>query len=728
MKKLVLFLTATALVSSCSTIEETSSDSMAIPLSTLVDPIIGTDGPGNVYPGAQAPFGMVQLSPDNGLAGWDRIAGYYYPDSTIAGFSHTHLSGTGAGDLYDILFTPAIEPYSIARGELGLHSKFMHEKEFAVAGYYSVLLEDYDIHVELTSTERVGAQRYTFNRGSDNALVKVNLAKAMNWDYTTGSHIEVVDSVTICGYRTSVGWAPKQEVYFYTRFSKPFVTSRIDTSYTRHREARYNNLELQDGYFYFDVKDEESIEVFTALSSVSIEGAKGNLMAEASGKDFSAIVAETQSKWDSALAKIQIEGATDAQRTTFYTSLYRTMIAPVIFSDVDGQYMGVDRKIHQSPSTRYTTFSLWDTYRAEHPLLVMLEGDRVKDMVRSMVDFYNESGALPVWNMWGNETDMMIGNHAIPVIVEAYLKGIEMDEKEAFEAIIGSSNRDQRGQKELRERGYISADSREEESVSKTLEYAYDDYCVSVMAAALAQKYPGEGYEEYAQEFVERGKAYRNLFNPQSEFFEPRNADGSWVGRFDPGEYTHHFTESNAWHYLFLQHNVEDQIALVGGSSVFEGSLDNFFLVSPDSRYELPIFSTGMIGQYAHGNEPSHHVAYLYNRVGRRDKSVKYIDSIRNSLYSDQPDGICGNEDCGQMSAWYVFSSLGFYPVDPVSMVYELGAPLFDKATVALSTGKTLTIIRKGNGLGEVTFNGEVVQDNQISWSQIKDGGEMIFN
>ncbi|MFI3295299.1 MAG: GH92 family glycosyl hydrolase [Rikenellaceae bacterium] len=727
MKKPLLFLAALALLGSCSVGDETPSaaDSQ---LSTVVDPLIGTDGPGNVYPGAQAPFGMVQLSPDNGTGGWDRIAGYFYADSTIAGFSHTHLSGTGAGDLYDILFTPAVAPYSIAQGELGLHSKFLHDREYVTAGFYSVLLEDYDIHVQLTATERVGAQSYTFNRGSDSALVKVTLSKAMNWDYTTGSRIEVVDSVTICGYRTSSGWAPRQEVYFYTRFSKPFVRSVIDTSYTRHHQERYNNLELQDGYFYFDVKDGESVEVYTALSGVSTEGARGNLMAEASGKDFSAILAETQSKWDGELSKIQIEGATEAQRTTFYTSLYRTMIAPVIFSDVDGQYMGVDRQIHQSPSTRYTTFSLWDTYRAEHPLLVMLDGDRVKDMVRSMVDFYHESGALPVWNMWGNETDMMIGNHAIPVIVEAYLKGIEMDDKEAFEAILGSSNRDQRGQKELRERGYISADGAENESVSKTLEYAYDDYCVSVMAAALDKKYPGEGYDKYAQEFELRGKAYRNLFNPDSEFFEPRNADGSWVGRFDPGEYTDHYTESNAWHYLFLQHNVWDQIELVGGSSVFEGSLDNFFLVSPDSRYELPIFSTGMIGQYAHGNEPSHHVAYLYNRVGRRDKSMKYVDSIRNSLYSDQPDGICGNEDCGQMSAWYVFSSLGFYPVDPVSMVYELGSPLFEKATVELSTGKKLTIIRHDDGLGEVTLNGKVLSDNQISWDQLKEGGELIFN
>ncbi len=722
--KRIFILALSAVMVGCAGKVETPVQS---DLAKLVDPLIGTDGPGNVYPGAQAPFGFVQLSPDNGLSGWDRIAGYFYPDSTIAGFSHTHLSGTGAGDLYDISFMPAVAPFNIAKGELGLHSKFSHSQEEAWAGFYKVLLADYDIEVELTATTRVGAQRYTFNRASDSALIKLDLFKSMNWDFPMGADIEVIDSVTIRGERRSNGWAADQRVYFYTTFSKPFKSYTIEEKFTKHDNKNFNDLRSENGFFYFDVTAGERIEVLTAISGTSMEGAQANMQGEAAGKNFDAILAETSAKWNDQLSKIAITGGTPAQQTTFYTSLYRTMIAPVVYSDVNGEYMGVDRQIHKGEGERYTIFSLWDTYRAEHPLLVMLEGKRVEDMVRSMVGFYNESGALPVWNIWGNETDMMIGNHAIPVIAEALIKGVDMDAKAAFEAVEASANRNQRGQQEHREKGYISADSGEIESVSKSLEYAYDDFAVAMMARKMNELFPSEGYDSIANEFLARSKYYENIYNEQSRFFEPRKANGQWVGEFNPDVYTHHFTESNAWHYRFLQHDIAGQIAMMGGAQNFEQALDDIFLKNPAASDSLPIFSTGMIGQYVHGNEPSHHVAFLYNHIGRRDKTIEYVDSIRNNLYSERPEGICGNEDCGQMSAWYVFSAMGFYPVDPVSGVYELASPLFDQMSVRLSNGNTLTVKKEGNGAGEIFFAGNALGGNTISWGMLKEGGELIF-
>lgn len=711
MKKLII----AALILSLGSCTHTSE-----PLVHEVNPFIGTDGPGNVYPGAQAPFGMVQLSPDNGTSGWDRIAGYFWPDTTIAGFSHTHLSGTGAGDLYDISFMPAVKPYKIGSPELGLYSTFTHQNESAWASYYQVHLSDYKINVELTATPHCGIQRYTFP-DSDSALVRLDLAKHMNWDYAMGSMIKVIDNQTIEGYRYSEGWAPDQKVYFTTRFSKPFVHSQIDTIYTQHPQPQYNGLPNAIGSFYFHTKEGEQVEVTTAISGVSIQGAWANFEVEVANKNFEELRRSTEKSWEAELGKIAIKGGTPDQRVTFYTALYRTMLAPTLYSDVNGDYRGADKQLYQSPQATYSTFSLWDTYRAEHPLLTFLHPDKVTDMVASFLDFADQSGALPVWNMWSCETDMMIGNHAIPVIAEAYLKGIPMDTNRALDAMVKSAERSNyRNLEEFNKLNFVPANLAEE-SVSKTLEYAYDAYCIAVMARKM-------GRTEVEKKFLQRSKSYLEVFNAQSGFFQPKDLDQRWVTNFDPGQYSHHFTESNAWHYRFLQHDIAQQIELVG-TQRFESALDSMFTCGPAPTDSLPIFSTGMIGQYAHGNEPSHHVAYLYNHIARPDKTRQYVTQIMNSQYANTPDGLCGNEDCGQMSAWYIFSAMGFYPVDPVSLKYELGVPLFDQIIMTLPQNKQFTVKKSRSDTNKTTINlnGTELAKPFITWEQIIAGGTLEF-
>lgn len=669
-----------------------------------VDPLIGTDGPGNVYPGASAPFGMVQLSPDNGISGWDRIAGYYYPDTTIAGFSMTHLSGTGAGDMYDISFMPATAPYRRAQGELGVYSIFSHDKEEARAGYYSVYLETYNVEVELTATERGGVQRYRFPK-SDSATVFLNLKKSMNWDATTLAHIEIVDDQTVQGYRYSTGWAVDQKVYFYTTFSEPFLQSEVKDSVAK---------------FVWQTSSGDEIEVKTAISGTSVEGAKLNYSAELEGKDFDEILTQTTAMWNSCLSKIEIEGGTKEEQTTFYTALYRTMLAPTILNDVDGSYLGADREIHKADFTNYSTFSLWDTYRAAHPLLTITNEQRIEDMVESLLSFYDQSGALPVWNMWSSETDMMIGYHSVPVIVEAYLKGVKMDSKRALAACVASAKQlNYRGIGDYILKGYVPL--QENESVSKTLEYAYDDWCIAQMAKAM-------GDDAVYEEFIERSKNYRNIF--KDGFFQPRDSSGAFLGNFDATQYTEHITESNGWHYRFaVQHDIAAMVELMGGSDAFEAALDSMFSFYPTDDDELPIFSTGMIGQYAQGNEPSHHIAYLYNYIGKPQKSAKLVDTIMRTLYSSEPDGLCGNEDCGQMSAWYLMSAMGFYSVDPVALEYALGVPLFDRATIKLDSGREFSVVRafEGDYPSGYLLNGKRLERPFITWKDIIEGGELRF-
>lgn len=696
----------------------------------LVNPFIGTDFTGNTYPGAQAPFGMVQLSPDNGLPGWDRISGYFYPDSTIAGFSHTHLSGTGAGDLYDISFMPVTLPYQEAEAPLGIYSKFSHADEEASAGYYRVLLKDYDINVELTATERCGIQRYTFPEGE--SAVFLNLKKAMNWDFTNDSYIEIIDSCTIQGYRFSEGWARGQHVYFRTRFSKPFVSVEMDTTAIALKGKRVGTAYI--ARFNFDTEKGEQIVLSTALSGVSMEGAAKNMAAEAPHNDFDKYLAETKDNWNRQLGKIEVTGDNKDDKVNFYTALYHTMIAPTIYSDVDGAYYGPDKKIHQTDGwVNYGTFSLWDTYRAAHPLFTYTEPQRVNDMVKSFIAFYEQNGRLPVWNFWGSETDMMIGYHAVPVIVDAYLKGIgDFDAEKALEACVATANLDDyRGIGLYKKLGYIPYNIKDEYnaenwSLSKTLEYAFDDYCIAEMARKM-------GRTQLADEFYKRSQNYRNVFNPASSFMQPIDDKGVFQPNFSPDDYTAHICESNGWQYFWsVQQDIKGLIALTGGKDRFTEKLDSMFTYIPAGNADLPLFSTGMIGQYAHGNEPSHHVIYLYNKVRQPWKTQKYAAQVMHDLYFNAPAGLCGNEDCGQMSAWYVFSAMGFYPVNPVSGEYEIGTPLFPEIQMHLDNGKTFTVLAPGVSreniyIQSVKVNGQPYDKSYITHRQIMDGATVEF-
>lgn len=695
-----------------------------------VNPFIGTDFTGNTYPGAQAPFGMVQLSPDNGLPGWDRISGYFYPDSTIAGFSHTHLSGTGAGDLYDISFMPVTLPYKEADAPLGIHSLFSHDEETASAGYYQVRLKDYDINVELTATERCGIQCYTFPEAD--AAIFLNLRKAMNWDFTNDTRIEVVDSVTIQGYRFSDGWARDQHIYFRTRFSKPFASVQLDTAAVIKDGKRVGSSAI--ARFDFHTSAGEQILVTTAISGVSMEGAARNLAAEAPADDFDKYLAATRKNWNEQLSKVEIKSNDIDEKVKFYTALYHSMLAPTIYSDVDGAYYGPDKQVHQADGwTNYSTFSLWDTYRAAHPLYTYIEPQRVNDMVKSFLAFSEQNGRLPVWNFYGSETDMMIGYHAVPVIVDAYLKGIgDFDPKKALAACVATANIDEyRGIGLYKKYGYVPYDvtdhyNSENWSLSKTLEYAYDDYCIARMAEKLGEK-------QIADEFYKRSLNYKNVYNSQTTFMQPRNNKGAFIENFSPDDYTPHICESNGWQYFWsVQQDVDGLISLVGGKERFTQKLDSMFTYNPSADEDLPIFSTGMIGQYAHGNEPSHHVIYLFNAIGQPWKTQKYAAEVMHELYRNTPAGLCGNEDCGQMSAWYVFSAMGFYPVDPISGKYEIGTPMYPEMKMHLANGKTFTILapavsKENIYIQSVKLDGKPYDKSYITHEQIMNGSIFEF-
>ena len=726
----ILFVSALVALLALGACTSKQHSQTTIDYTQLVNPFIGTDFTGNTYPGAQAPFGMVQLSPDNGLAGWDRIPGYFYPDSTIAGFSHTHLSGTGAGDLYDILFMPVTLPYKEAEGELGIHSKFSHNDEEASAGYYRVKLQDYNIDVELTATPRCGVQRYTFPKAE--SMVILNLKKAMNWDFTMDSHIEVVDSCNIRGYRFSEGWARGQKVYFATRFSRPFKSMEMDSAEIKLKGEKVGTSNV--ARFMFDTEEGEQLTIVTALSGVSVEGAVKNLDAEAPHNDFDKYLASAKADWNKQLQRIQVVGGGADDQVNFYTALYHSMIAPTIYSDVDGKYYGPDKQVHQADGwVNYSTFSLWDTFRAAHPLFTYTEPERVGDMVQSFIAFYEQNGRLPVWNFWGSETDMMIGYHAVPVIVDAYLKGIgNFDPEKALEACVATANIDEyRGIGLYKKNGYIPYNitdqyNSENWSLSRTLEYAFDDFCIAEMAQKM-------GKTELANEFYKRSQNYRNVFNPATGFMQPIDDKGVFQPNFNPDEYTAHICESNAWHYFWsVQHDIKGLVALTGGQDKFAAKLDSMFTYIPAGSEELPIFSTGMIGQYAHGNEPSHHVIYLYNKVRQPWKTQKYAAQVMHELYFNAPAGLCGNEDCGQMSAWYVFSAMGFYPVNPVSGEYEIGTPLFPEMRLNLDNGKTFTVLapnvsRENIYIQSMKVNGQPYDKSYITHQQIMEGATVEF-
>ena len=697
-------------------------------LSHEVDPMIGTDWVGNTYPGAATPFGMVQLSPDNGIPGWDRIAGYYYPDSTIAGFSHTHLSGTGAGDLYDISFMPTIAPVLTAEPPLSVHAKFSHDQEEAHAGYYSVLLRPYNIRVELTATPRVGVQRYTFLQSSDSACITLDLNKAMNWDRCTDSQIEVVANDELQGYRHSDGWARNQQLYFYTRLSRPADSITIERISLKDEPAHHQGYVAK---LHYRVKAGDQIVLTTALSGVDAQGAKVNHRAEAKDFDFARYHHEARALWESRLERVHLEGATAAQRRIFYTALYHAHLCPTLYSDVDGRYLGADRQVHRlsEGQKHYSTFSLWDTYRAAHPLYNLIAPDDNKDMVQSMVDFGAQNqGHLPVWNMFASETDMMIGYHSVPVIVEAILRGVYQpaDAQQLTRLLRSTAERwGYRGLGDYARLGYVPAD-KHEESLSKTLEYAYDDAAIAAWGKHI-------GDSVLYRDYLRRAQSYAHLWDTATGFFRPRLSDGTFKADFDPFAYTKDITESNAYQYLMsVQHDVEGLKAKMGGAEGLAQRLDAFFSAETPKHVALPIFSTGMIGQYAHGNEPGHHVIFLYNAARQPWRTAELSRRVCQKLYTDRPDGLCGNEDCGQMSAWYAFAAMGFYPVDPVQGHYELTSPLWRENRIALPNGKVFTLTAEGLSdencyIKSVTVNGQPYTKSFLTYDLILSGAKVTL-
>ncbi len=623
-----------------------------------VNPFIGTGGHGHTFPGATVPFSMVQLSPDTRTEGWDACGGYHYDDSTILGFSHTHLNGTGIADFCDVLITP----------QWGASLAFQHKNEIAKAGYYSVKFDKVPLKVELTASERVGFHRYTLPMGSKNARFTIRF-NARN--QILQGDMQKKDAKTISGTCTTTGWAKSRNLSFNLESNAKIktFTKRIIT----HATWQENVVDV-----IFEVPKNEQLSLKVALSPVSEQNARENLAKEIPHWDFDKTRKEAEQKWAKYLNRIEITGDNE-QKTIFYTALYHALIHPSVWQDVNGDYRGLDNKVHNTKGFAYhSIFSLWDTYRAAHPLYTIVCPEKVSDFVNSFIDDFEKTGHLPMWNFPGNETWCMIGNHAIPVIADAYLKNIKgFDAEKALKAMIATANRDSLGLKQYREQGYIPANT-EGESVSKTLEYAYDDYCIAQMAKAM-------GHDDIYKTFIQRSQNWKNIFNPKSGFFQAKMNE-TFVEPFEPREVNFHFTEGNAWQYAFaVQHDIEGLIEILGGKAAFEAKLDAFFGDKSETTGRDQVDLTGLIGQYAHGNEPSHHIAYLYNYVGKPQKAQRLIRQILTEFYKNAPDGLIGNEDCGQMSAWYVLSSMGFYPVNPCGGNYQTGVQIFENPKISIN-------------------------------------------
>ena len=696
----------------------------------FVNPFIGTGGHGHTFPGATIPFGMVQLSPDTRLEGWDGCGGYHYSDKYIYGFSHTHLSGTGIPDYCDILlmpFTGNIKWNNGADGEVGYRSLFSHENEEASPGYYRVKLLDNNIDVQLTATERAGFHLYYYPENNSREV----LLDLSHRDFVTNSWIEVISDREIAGYRGSSNWANDQRIYFVMIFSEKAedITIAIqDKEFSKNGSnvppgGKYEATNIKAAFNFG--KSKKPLMVKVGISAVSVENARMNLLTEIKDWDFEQVKKSALNKWNDELGKIIVEGGTQRDLTVFYTALYHSMTCPNLYSDVNGSYLGRDFKEHKADNDYYTVFSLWDTYRALHPLMTIIDHKRTNDFIRTFIKQYEEGGLLPVWELSANETYCMIGYHSIPVIADAYLKGIrDYDTEKALKAMTASANNNIFGLKYYKKFGYIPAE-KEHESVSKTLEYSYDDWCIAEMAKSMGKK-------SLADTFMTRAQGYRNLFDPQTGFMRARY-NGAWFSPFEPREVNNNYTEANSWQYSFyVPHDMDHFIELHGGKQAFENKLDSLFSAPQETTGREQSDITGLIGQYAHGNEPSHQIAYLYNYVGAPWKTQEKVDFILRNFYTDQPDGLIGNEDCGQMSAWAVLSSMGFYPVCPGSQQYVIGTPLFNEAVINLENGKTFSIKAKNRTtsnkyIQSAKLNGKPYFKSFITHEQIMNGGEIEF-
>ena len=692
----------------------------------LVDyvcPMVGTDFTGHTFPGAAAPFGMVQLSPDTRMDTWEGCSGYHYSDDTIIGFSHTHLSGTGVLDYGDVLLMPVTRYEADSLDRRLYQSAFSHKKEEAAAGYYSVHLDRWNVLAELTAGPRSGMHRYTFQEHADGGTPSI-IIDLKHRDVLLSSGIRHESDRVISGFRRSKSWSEDQMVHFYMEFSEPI--------------AEYRPFGEKGALIAF-APGVEQVTVKTGISSVSSENARENLLSDVpeGSFDFDSRRADTEELWEEYLSKVDIRGEGGPGRDrlrTFYTAMYHTAIAPNLFSDVNGEYRGMDRQVHKAEGfDRYTVFSLWDTFRTLHPLLTLIEPERTEDFLRSFLTIYSEGGKLPVWELSGWETNCMIGYNSMPVIAEALSHGIGAEyAAELLDAMVESSCKDEFGIRHYRQRYVVPAEE-EHESVSKTLEYAFDDWCIAQVADMLYGQTGEQRYADIRDRYLKYSASYINVWDPETGLMRPM-ISGRWLTPFEPTEVNNHYTEANSWQYsFFVPHDVNGHIDLMGGDGAFCAKLDSLFSAPARTTGRTQVDITGLIGQYAHGNEPSHQTAYLYAFAGQPWKTYSTVRRILNELYTSEPDGLCGNDDCGQMSAWYVMSAIGLYPVTPGSGIYVLSAPVSERTVISLGDDKQLTIraICEGGNISSckyissVRLNGQPWTRSYIRWSDIREGGEI---
>ena len=702
MKRISLLLIGLIFFAACSTKNKQE-------LVKYVDTFIGTGGHGHTYPGATAPFGMVQLSPDTRMDDWDGCSGYHITDNHILGFSHTHLSGTGCNDYGDFRFMPIVGEKHYKSDDY--RSAFRHETEVARPGFYSVVLDDYNIKVELAAGVRAAMHRYTFPQEGNTSVILDLKESTLSAEKIYEAWAKVENDNAISGFRRSGYWARDQYLYFYAEFSKPIKS---------HEQN-------EEGLVYaFDFENDGTpLMMRIGISAVDVEGAKKNLESEIKDFDLDALAAKTNKSWNEELNRIVVNSTNERDKKIFYSALYHSFIVPNLYSDVDGRYRGHDLKVHQSDSPRYTVFSQWDTFRTENPLLDMIQTKRAVDIINTFIDNYETGGLLPTWELAANETHCMIGYHSIPVMADAYINGIKgFDAEKALAAMVARANEDMWGLEFYKKYGYIPADMAGE-SVSTTLEYAYDDWCIARMAEKM-------GKQDIATEFYKRAQYYKNLYDPATKFFRGRK-NGGFVTPFDPRQVNFMLTEANTWQYnFFVPQDVNGHIEMMGGKEEYENMLSQLFNTSSDLTGREQVDITGLIGQYAHGNEPSHHMAYLYNFVGKPVKTQKVVNQIMNELYTDQPDGLCGNEDCGQMSAWYVMSAMGFFPVTPASGMFIIGVPHFEEMTLNFENGKRFKIIAKNLShenkyIASVKLNGKPLTRSYLYCEEVLNGGKLEF-
>ena len=694
----LLFLFAVAITATASAAD--------VDYTRFVNPRIGTGGHGHVFLGANVPFGYVQLGPTQPTRGWDWCSGYHHSDSVLIGFGHQHLSGTGIGDLGDVALLP------IASKEQRLVA-FSHASESVSPGYYAVKLGQPNVFVELTATKRVGMHRYTFGADQQEALLLLDLRQGIGWDHVSQCQMQQESKTVVSGYRHSVGWARRQKDFFVMEFSQPVVLEKVDGDTT-------GVLTLS--------RPQEPLLVKVALSAVSVENAKLNLQAELPGWNFAATAKAARKAWNDELSKISIKTDDDHVRRIFYTAMYHTMTAPSVFNDVNGEYRGADGEVHKGNFTNYTTLSLWDTYRAAHPLQTLIHPEKQGDVAQTFLHIFKEQGKLPVWHLMGNETDCMVGNPGIPVLADLVLKGYITgeDRERAFEAMKTSAMLDERGMKELKQYGYIPFDKDEtNETVAKGLEYALADWCVAQVAKLLGKK------ADYKY-FLQRSKLYQKHFDPKDGFIKGLSSTGERRTPFNPFRSAHRaddFTEGNAWQYTWLvPHDVHGLVKTFGGEAKFTEKFDSLFIVEGDLGEDASPDISGLIGQYAHGNEPSHHILYMYNYIGQPWKGAKLLRQTMREMYFDDYDGLSGNEDVGQMSAWYVLSAMGLYQVEPAGGKFCIGSPVVNEAAINVGGGKTFTVRATNNSAENIyvqraTLNGKPLTRSYIMFSDLKRGG-----